>query len=1593
MSRFRPVIRVFVSSTFSDMKHERNALAAEVYPKLEELCQKNGFQFQAIDLRWGVSTEAGLDHRTMRICFDELRRAQEISPEPNFLVLLGDRYGWRPLPEAISERDFEALERVATPKVTTSPSTPHRAGTNGEDRRGQGLDPLAVLRAWYRCDENVLLPEPPEADPDRDPLNYILQPRQNLGDGCDYTRTKDDKDTQDWLDVQQVLWSLINTAFPGEGRWFDGMDWERHVGEVNDPQHPKRAIPQFARFQASATEQEIWCGALSAANAERHVIACFREIANRGEFTTAEAKDFFDRTDSGEFDHAAAARQTALKEAIRLRLGKNEPLRIPFSRLKRESDRILLDASEADTKVFCDAVFEHFRPIIERQIEEYWHKSKQGSPERATRELMIEQDEHQRFGRERGAKESFVGREVELKAIRAYLRNASRQPLVVHGSSGCGKTALMWRAFEEIPEAQKPLIRLIGTTPHSSNLRGLLTSLCQELRQRNPREGALSTDIKELREEFDQHLRSAKPEQPLILFLDALDQLSDADGGRILNWIPLGQLPPHVKILVSCLSDRAKDDAAGQPWVELQNRQLPAENIIDLDALSEGEAKTLLFDRWLHQAGRTVSREQRAHIEERTASPVCCQPIYLKLLFEEAKLWRSYDAAPKLGKDVSAFLKQLSDRLSQPANHGPLLVDRVLGYLAASRYGLAETEILEILFADPEYKKALDEASVTNRHELPPTATRIPIAIWSRLRFDLAPYLTERAAPGANVLTIYHRQVAEWVQGHYAKAPDAHWQPHQRLAEYFESKENWIGVRNLPMLHGEPNRRKSAEFPWQLSQAHQPERLGQLLTNIAFLETKVAADLSFDLLDDFHRLDKLCEELPEPEPEISEVFRESFVLWRVLGNILDQVTVDPASIGAQIGIELQNIGAASSSQPREGSLLRRLDQATNDRPCFSRFSGGAGVPYLAQTALRQDFVHFLRFSADSGKLLYADAEGQIVQWNWSAPGIHQTKSPTTSNFSGAAFVSDQSLVMAGPNEAWMFSCQSLWDERFCSGTWKRMLTSEAGASLGAVAGCPLSGKFLVSEVGSDIARIVRFRGTDRIQPLRMPYVGGIPHVNYITMNSNEQVMAVCFGDGTLAMSTGFCAVVHPGGIHACAFLEMDMEIATIGACGVLAIRSLAGELKREVNLIQGSGTCLAYCPQHRLIVVGHRNGYISVEPNEGSDFEWGSGFWPGVRGQVSSICFSPCGKYLATAGSNGVVRVFEIGAVNQACKTKSIGLSGFPVGPIDEVRFLDRSRDLVFLDRKHKVRTDSPTADSRYLPFGCNCFCIDQTRDRIVAARNDEIYFLTPSSGEPDDMQQVGGAEKHSMTISSDGRFLALIENDRLFIYELDNHKLMIVRRLDLPLTQFMAVQTRPLNRAPLRFCRNGKLLAVPLESTVVESRNGRGPFDPDLRRNLVFVEVPSGQIVGTIGYRGFCTALDEIPEKDILIVGLGRGVVHVGSQEVICQSPNDAILFCSIEKGRCLQSRRLITEDIGVMGIAVERETNFKGCIVVSFESGRIRLTSLHSDVWAASICIPDPAVGVRFRNGIVQVADNGARRGNWPALHQFTLHFPIAK
>ena len=101
--------RVFISSTFADMRTERRILQEKVFPKLKKLCESKGFVFQAIDLRWGINDDNQLNQKTLDICLNEISRCQELSPKPNFIALVGDRYGWQPTPPKIPASEMNLI--------------------------------------------------------------------------------------------------------------------------------------------------------------------------------------------------------------------------------------------------------------------------------------------------------------------------------------------------------------------------------------------------------------------------------------------------------------------------------------------------------------------------------------------------------------------------------------------------------------------------------------------------------------------------------------------------------------------------------------------------------------------------------------------------------------------------------------------------------------------------------------------------------------------------------------------------------------------------------------------------------------------------------------------------------------------------------------------------------------------------------------------------------------------------------------------------------------------------------------------------------------------------------------------------------------------------------------------------------------------------------------------------------------------------------------------------------------------------------------------------------------------------------------------
>ena len=92
------VVRVFVSSTFRDMRAERDELVKHVFPQLRKLCEQRGITWTDVDLRWGITDKQVDEGKVLPICLAEINNCR-----PFFIGLLGERYGWVPERGAISD--------------------------------------------------------------------------------------------------------------------------------------------------------------------------------------------------------------------------------------------------------------------------------------------------------------------------------------------------------------------------------------------------------------------------------------------------------------------------------------------------------------------------------------------------------------------------------------------------------------------------------------------------------------------------------------------------------------------------------------------------------------------------------------------------------------------------------------------------------------------------------------------------------------------------------------------------------------------------------------------------------------------------------------------------------------------------------------------------------------------------------------------------------------------------------------------------------------------------------------------------------------------------------------------------------------------------------------------------------------------------------------------------------------------------------------------------------------------------------------------------------------------------------------------------
>lgn len=95
-------IRVFISSTFQDLREEREYLIKIIIPQLQVEASKRDVTLTFVDLRWGITDEEVQNGKVLEICLNEIENCH-----PFFIGIIGDRYGWCPTTNDVNDNLIE----------------------------------------------------------------------------------------------------------------------------------------------------------------------------------------------------------------------------------------------------------------------------------------------------------------------------------------------------------------------------------------------------------------------------------------------------------------------------------------------------------------------------------------------------------------------------------------------------------------------------------------------------------------------------------------------------------------------------------------------------------------------------------------------------------------------------------------------------------------------------------------------------------------------------------------------------------------------------------------------------------------------------------------------------------------------------------------------------------------------------------------------------------------------------------------------------------------------------------------------------------------------------------------------------------------------------------------------------------------------------------------------------------------------------------------------------------------------------------------------------------------------------------------------
>lgn len=374
------------------------------------------------------------------------------------------------------------------------------------------------------------------------------------------------------------------------------------------------------------------------------------------------------------------------------------------------------------------------------------------------------------FGEENAAMEAFIEERSEsfvlgsrapvLEELLAHANATDGNSyLCLTGAAGSGKSALLAFLSRRVTSAARSSMALIchfaGASPGSTDVRRMLRRLCHELKDSC---SDITTDIPgdsvRLASVFPVLLREVCARRPVLIVLDALNQIDPASQSGPLHWLP-EELPANARVILSTLEGPALND--------LRTRHKARE--IELKALTTSDCEAII-EQFRERYRKNFEPSQRAAL---LAKKDARAPLYLLVALEELRTLGTFEEITRRIVELPPTIPELFAQIMQRLQHddgfrdavgrrvGDRLVPRFAALLSASRHGMSQRELTDLLDPnDPEGNVAA-------------------------LLYLLRPYLMRRG----ELLDFYHAQFRKVVEEQYDDREMERLTAHEALADYF----------------------------------------------------------------------------------------------------------------------------------------------------------------------------------------------------------------------------------------------------------------------------------------------------------------------------------------------------------------------------------------------------------------------------------------------------------------------------------------------------------------------------------------------------------------------------------------------------------------------------------------------------------------------------------------------------------------------------------------------------------------------------------------------------------------------------------------